>query len=274
MMLFNLIDGPHPGDLSARVYSVVPIAIASFFVFASCSKLESHNEQHFALIFAWLGTTTVSVLAWYETQPDWLVSSWACLTLVLLVVAYALKNVVFTQQAVVFSVIVLLRAVLHNFEDLVPGWTDRSLAVALASAILFASLYLCFRLRNIEAQPNERPIELRLRAIFERPEQTLFFVPLLMMTILLGLEMRSGLTTVSWGIEAVLVFLFALLVGERSYRLSGLALLLLCVGKIVMVDVWGLNARDRYITFIIMGLALLLVSFLYTRHRDTIRQYL
>jgi uncharacterized membrane protein len=95
-----------------------------------------------------------------------------------------------------------------------------------------------------------------------------------MVTILLALEMRHGLITVSWGIEGVLVFLFALMVNERSFRLSGLALLLLCVGKVVIIDVWGLNLTDRYITFIIMGCALLLVSFLYTRHRDTIKQYL
>jgi uncharacterized membrane protein len=70
------------------------------------------------------------------------------------------------------------------------------------------------------------------------------------------------------------VFLFALWVGERSYRLSGLGLLLLCVGKIVVIDVWGLGARDRYVTFIIMGGALLLVSFLYTKYRETIKEYL
>jgi hypothetical protein len=46
------------------------------------------------------------------------------------------------------------------------------------------------------------------------------------------------------------------------------------VGKIIVVDVWGLNPRDRYITFIILGSALLLVSFLYSRHREAIRQYL
>ena len=95
-----------------------------------------------------------------------------------------------------------------------------------------------------------------------------------MITILLALEMRSGLVTVSWGLEAVVVFLFALLVGERTYRLSGLALLLLCVGKIVVIDVWGLQPRDRYITFIIMGVALLLVSFLYTRYRERIHKFL
>jgi len=124
------------------------------------------------------------------------------------------------------------------------------------------------------APADERPIEFTFRAVFDRPEQTLFFVPLLMITFLLDYEMRSGLITVSWGLEAVLVFLFALLVHERSFRLSGLALLLLCVGKIVFVDVWGLYGFDRYITFIIMGCALLLVSFLYTRYRDTIKQYL
>jgi uncharacterized membrane protein len=75
-------------------------------------------------------------------------------------------------------------------------------------------------------------------------------------------------------VEAVAIFLFALAVGQRSYRLSGLGLLLLCVGKIVVIDVWGLHPRDRYLTFIVLGVALLGVSFLYTRFRETIRQYL
>ena len=39
-------------------------------------------------------------------------------------------------------------------------------------------------------------------------------------------------------------------------------------------DAWGLASRDRYITFIILGAALLLVSFLYSKYRDAIRQLL
>ncbi len=92
--------------------------------------------------------------------------------------------------------------------------------------------------------------------------------------VLLALEMRSGLLTVSWSALGVLVFLLALRVGERTFRLSGLALLLLCVAKIGLVDVWKLDARDRYVTLICMGAALLLVSFLYSRYRETIRKYL
>jgi uncharacterized membrane protein len=68
--------------------------------------------------------------------------------------------------------------------------------------------------------------------------------------------------------------LLALAVSERSYRLTGLILLLVCVGKVMMRDAWGLAPRDRYITFIILGAALLVVSFLYSKYREAIRQFL
>jgi uncharacterized membrane protein len=74
--------------------------------------------------------------------------------------------------------------------------------------------------------------------------------------------------------EGVGVFLLALKLGDRSFRLTGLGLLLLCVGKILLVDVWRLNPRDRYLTLIVLGSALLLVSFLYTRNREALRRYL
>jgi uncharacterized membrane protein len=82
------------------------------------------------------------------------------------------------------------------------------------------------------------------------------------------------MVTVSWGLEGVLIVLIALAVNERSFRLTGLVLLLLCVGKGLAMDAWGLAPRDRYITFIILGAALLLVSFLYSKYRDAIWQFL
>jgi uncharacterized membrane protein len=68
--------------------------------------------------------------------------------------------------------------------------------------------------------------------------------------------------------------MLALWLGERSFRLTGLGILLLCVGKILVIDVWRLDPRDRYLTFIVLGAALLLVSFLYTRNREKLRQFL
>jgi hypothetical protein len=42
----------------------------------------------------------------------------------------------------------------------------------------------------------------------------------------------------------------------------------------VVVDVWELSPGDRYLTFITLGSALLLVSFLYSRYREAIWRYL
>jgi uncharacterized membrane protein len=86
--------------------------------------------------------------------------------------------------------------------------------------------------------------------------------------------MNPGMITLSWGIEGVMAILLGLLVSERSYRISGLFLLLLCVGKIVIRDAWRLNERDRYITFIALGAALTLVSTLYGKYRETVRRLL
>jgi len=90
----------------------------------------------------------------------------------------------------------------------------------------------------------------------------------------IAVKMNPGMVTLSWGVEGVLVILLGLGTSQRTYRLSGLLLLLLCVAKIVCLDAWRLHERDRYITFIVLGTALTLVSMLYNRYRETVRRLL
>jgi uncharacterized membrane protein len=94
------------------------------------------------------------------------------------------------------------------------------------------------------------------------------------MVVALAVKLSSGHITIAWSVMGVAVFLFALAVGERSFRLAGLALLLVSVVKILLMDVWALAPPDRYTTLIVLGLALLGVSFLYTRFGTVIRKYL
>jgi hypothetical protein len=169
---------------------------------------------------------------------------------------------------------------MHNFFERsyfsAPPWHSRSLTVGATVALLFLALPFAFRLKRPLAEGDaKRSLPARILAAFDcRPDLVLFYIPFVLLTVLLEMEMPKGFVTVAWGVEAVGIFLFALWVGQRSYRLTGLGLLLVCVGKIVVLDVWGLHPRDRYLTFIVLGAALLGVSFLYTRYRDAIRHYL
>ena len=185
---------------------------------------------------------------------------------------------IFVEQGSFLALGVLFRTVLHNFYERSyfppPQWESRWITAGAVIALLGAALPFAFLLRQREGKKEMDGLAAAVQVVLSRPEQFLFFIGVGLLTGLLGIEMRHGMVTLAWGIEGLLLFLLALRIGERSFRLTGLGLLLLCAGKILVVDVWRLDPRDRYLTFIVLGAALLLVSFLYTRNREALRQYL
>jgi hypothetical protein len=262
-------------DGHTRLYTVLPLVAAYFWVyFRLQSEPESTPDHIIANIAAWLGTIATAAVTYFEVAPNWVASAWSVLVLLLALAAWLLHRRIFLAQSLTLLIAVFARAAFFNlFSAPLPGtgfWTIRLITISLTSLILLLTLPIAFRLRQLE-----RPSPDTWRAaILRRPEQPLFFAPLLLLTALLAVELRAGVTTIAWSALGVLVFLFALLVRERSYRLAGLGLLLLGVAKILVVDIWTLNPTDRYITLIVMGAALLLVSFLYTRYREVILKYL
>jgi uncharacterized membrane protein len=274
-----------PGELSPRFYSTMPLALAFFYVYgvldtSSDAALAPDRRWKAAEVLCFLGTFTVAGWARFELEADWVVAAWAAMIVVLVALAWRYEKRIFLHQGLLLGAAVLMRNSLHNFYERsnfpAPFWQSRSLTVGVTIALLFAVLPFAFRLRRSPEKQAAIPSPWRraVDAIERRPEQVFFFIPFFLLTVLLALEVPKGLVTVAWGVEAVAVFLFALAVGQRSYRLSGLGLLLICVGKIVLLDFWGLQLRDKMLTCILLGAAVLGVSFLYTRYREVIRRYL
>ncbi len=145
--------------------------------------------------------------------------------------------------------------------------------LSLTAALLFAALPIAFQLRKRYAERTNLSFLSRYTAL-KHPEQLLFFAPIILISFMIAIKMDPGMVTLSWGIEGVMVIVLGLLASQRSYRITGLLLLLLCVGKIVFRDAWRLDERDRYITFIALGGALTLVSALYGRYREIVRRLL
>jgi hypothetical protein len=267
--------------LSPRTYTVIPLIAAYFWVYqrlhagAEGSQFDRTIEGG----TAWLGTIAAAALAYFEFSPEWVVVVWSVMVFILAMFAWLLDRRIFLAQALALLIGVAARGALFNLfsTPLVGGsfWSSRVAFIGLACAIAFLTLPIAFRLREVasdDTPPGDASGWLSL--VLSRPEQLLFFVPLFLLMTLLAVQMRAGMITIAWSALGILTFLFALLVQERSFRLAGLGLLLLCVGKILLVDMWQLAPTDRYITLIVMGAALLLVSFLYTRYREAILKLL
>ncbi|MCI0348492.1 MAG: DUF2339 domain-containing protein, partial [Acidobacteriales bacterium] len=278
-IFFANLNAPYvAGELSPRIYTVLPLVAAMFYVYFRLRPVSLPKEGALKVknLVAYLGTAAVLFLLRFELSdlsPEWVILAWAALAAALVGTAMLLKQRLFLHQAILVSLAVLGRGLFYNmFEEGLSSsfWHGRVFSVGCTVLVMFLTLPMVLALRD-------RTSQARFAFLDKYPEQFFFFVPLVLLTVLLERQLhqaQSGMLTIAWGIEAVAVFLLALWVGIRSFRLAGLGLLLLCVGKIATVDLVGMNGRDRALTAIVLGCALLLVSYLYTRYRETLRQYL
>jgi uncharacterized membrane protein len=283
-VLFVNLNATSAERFGPRVYTIVPLALLFFYLYQRLNEeAESLSSVERRLkvseLFAWLGTTTIVLMLRFEPPLDWVASAWAAAAFVLMALAWWSQRRVFAHQAMLLSVGVLFRGVLHNLYErsyFTPVSPIRSnLSTISAVAFLFASLFFAFKLRRQAGEDEKTTWLVRAgRLLDAHPEQVLFFAPLILLTAFLAVELRSGLVTAVWGAEAVVVFIVALWIGERSYRLSAMGLLLLCLGKIVIVDFWHMSRGDKAVTFIVLGALLLGVPILYSKNREKVRQYL
>ncbi|MBI5799743.1 MAG: DUF2339 domain-containing protein [Verrucomicrobia bacterium] len=80
--------------------------------------------------------------------------------------------------------------------------------------------------------------------------------------------------TASWAALALAVFAAGFALRERVYRWLGLAVLAGALGRVVLLDVWQLALVYRVLSFMALGIALIVLGYVYNRWQDKIREWL
>ena len=80
--------------------------------------------------------------------------------------------------------------------------------------------------------------------------------------------------TASWAVLALVVFAMGFALRERVYRWLGLAVLAGALGRVVVLDVWQLALAYRVLSFMALGIALIVLGYIYNRWQDKIREWL
>jgi len=80
--------------------------------------------------------------------------------------------------------------------------------------------------------------------------------------------------TIAWGLEGVALLAAGFPLADRVLRLSGLAILVGCIGKLFFWDLSYLDTLPRIFSFIVLGALLVGVSWVYTRFREQVERYL
>jgi hypothetical protein len=88
------------------------------------------------------------------------------------------------------------------------------------------------------------------------------------------LESGGFYLTVAWSVLALGFFVTGLALRERMYRWLGLAVLACALGRVVFFDVWKLETIYRVVSFMALGVVLLVLGFIYNKYLEKIRQWL
>ncbi len=85
----------------------------------------------------------------------------------------------------------------------------------------------------------------------------------------------SGLyLTASWSALALVLFAAGMALRERVYRWLGLGVLAFALGRVVIFDVWKLETLYRILSFMALGIALLVLGFIYNKYQEKIKEWL
>jgi hypothetical protein len=279
----NLGEGEQGVLFGPRTYTVFPLILIFFFVYAQSSGEEDGDTQkrrfRSETLLAYLGTASLAALFYFQFSLEWVVTAYAALAFLLFGAAWALRRQIFLHQGILLTLGTFARGMAHNlFGSGYFGegdWKGRYFVVGSAVAVLLATLFFAFPLRGRYAPPpNASRWKKILTAAIAHPEQLQFFASIFLLTTMLALKMHASMVTVSWGVEGVFIVALALLVKERSFRLSGFGVLILCVLKVFAMDIWRQQGIEKGITIVVVGTALVAVSLLYVRFGEKFKQYL
>ena len=78
----------------------------------------------------------------------------------------------------------------------------------------------------------------------------------------------------AWAITGTVLLLTGLLLRSRAFRLSALVILLFSLGRVMLVDIINLDPLPRILSFITLGLGLLVLGFVYNRWQERLKQIL
>lgn len=202
-------------------------------------------------------------LLYLELRPPFIEIGWALLTLLLLVVGRFRALPDFRYQSYALAAVTFWRALAL---ELAPAGIFASTEQRIAAGVLVIGCLFAAQLFLPQRQEQRVP-EPGARLLYSLLATSLA-------TAFLYQEVSGSMLTVAWGIEGAVLLAAGFPLRDRTLRLSGLALFLICIGKLFFYDLRELETLYRIMSFFVLGVILVSVSWIYTRFRDRIQRYL
>jgi hypothetical protein len=235
-------------QITYRTFTILPILAAHYYIWW-------RHQRASTRLYLYTAAILFIILARYELGHTFAVIAWALFGLMLFEVGQVRKIANLRWQSYAIALLSFFYAA-QTFAA--------NHARVFTGSVVIASLYCAQLLAPRNAGDG---IERHARAFYS-------ILASLLLAILLFYEVSGSMLTMVWAVEALALLGAGFPLRDRLQRLSGLALFMICVLKLFLYDLRELETLNRILSFIVLGLILVGVSWMYTRFRDRIQRYL
>ncbi len=181
-----------PGTISPRIYTVLPLALVLYWVWWRLDETDKAGRQSgterglgVLQLTGFLGLITLGAIMRVAMDQEQVVIGWSVLALALMATAWMTKRLIFHYQALFAVAGIAIRGGFYNLLSERPMQLDAThrpwFCVGITVALLFLTLPFAFKMREWKSERGNR----LLLWIEENPHQLFFFVPLVLLTVLL-----------------------------------------------------------------------------------------
>jgi uncharacterized membrane protein len=208
------------------------------------------RARYATFVYAMLGyaALSVAIIAQFK-MPDFFV--WLCWQSVLVVST----AVWFRSRLIVVGNFVVYVAVFIAY--LFAAGTLSAVSLSFGIVALISARILNWQKDRLELRTEAMRYSYLGSALFVIPYALYHTVP-------------AGFVSLSWLVVALLYYLISRLLNNRKYRWMSLLTISMTILYVVLVDMVGVDATLRIISFLVLGIALLLISMFYTRRRASV----
>ncbi|HEU4400986.1 MAG TPA: DUF2339 domain-containing protein, partial [Candidatus Polarisedimenticolia bacterium] len=284
LAMSNLTATDRVGGWSIRVLTVTPAILATYYLWwrlraypeAPAGRRGDDHDEAFGRALSYLGAALVGLFVRFQFGLDGAALRWSLAMVALFVAGYLLRDADFRLQAYGLAAAVFVRAVGFDFRFANPILgIDGPAVIVNVGVLCFGAAGALIRVRRAATggarPPDRRPLELEAR--LEAHGDDLTWLAAVALAAIYLYRTHSGfMLIVAWAIEGLCVTAAGFALKTRSLRLAGLGLLGIGLVMTLYRTFTTFDTLGRIVSFLVLGLVLLLISFAYTRYRGSLRK--
>ncbi len=254
ILYYNVLKVNQPNYDALFTLSMVIFSIIFYFLVLNRNKLSTTNLG--------LGIFYLTILIPIQFDKEWITIFWA-LEVILLIILSDLFNKPtlrygsYVVSGLLISKILLIDSVLLEEFKMTQFLESSRLFAFLSGIILF--YFLSWHMKNRDYKKEQ-------------------IVPIIyswfgtsLMGLLILLEMENYWVSVGWAVLAIVTLIVGFAANNKYLRLQGIILFGITIIRVFLYDTRELEPIYKTISFIVLGLILLLASFIYAKYKDRIK---